>query len=462
MDVETREVNGSAQRTKLVQRAKMRYVIDGIVVIVMGCLLYYGASWQIFRPYTDAAKYECYAAAFWNGVSSLGQFPHGQCAFISASHSSQDFSAGLQQAHVPLAFIQFVASQATNQPLHALPHEYPILTLLPFSLGLLAPHFWSQVAFAIGMLLIAALIYCALVRYRSRRAALVYAALLVAGCWATAAGRFDLFPSALTLFAVLCALKSRWNWAFFLLAVATLLKFYPILLLPPFFIALYKTENWRWRSWHAWRPVGVFVATCVLVVVASLLLSVEGTVAPLGYFGDRPVQVESLSSSLMWLASLVQPQKLQFAYTFGSLNVVSAGTTFVSTLMVVVLIVGLLYTFWLQWRGKMDLATATLLTLLLVMITGKVFSPQYLIWVVPLLAYVGEADWRWVATWGAIGLLTTWIYPAIYTMAPLLQVPYLPLFYPVVTVRNLLMLGSVLALLIYSARRQRAAKSIRS
>ena len=118
----------------------------------------------------------------------------------------------------------------------------------------------------------------------------------------------------------------------------------------------------------------------------------------------------------------------------------------------VLLVVGSLYTWWLQWRGRIDLAMACLLTLVIVMVTGKVFSPQYLIWVIPLAAYVGQSSRSWLLFWTLVGLLTSWIYPYIYHMATILQVPYTPLFYPVTAVRNFLLLGFVLALLVSRSR----------
>jgi hypothetical protein len=432
---------------------KALYVLDIFVILVMGCLLYYGASWQIFRPYTDAAKYDCYAAAFWHGIPDLHWFPNGQCNFITntAASSHAAFINGMQRYGFPAPLIQFVASQSNSQPFHALPHEYPFLTLIPFSFGLIVPIAWSQVAFAIGMILIAALIYIMLARFRSRRAAIASAFYLVAGCWATAAGRYDLFPAILTLGAVILAAKERWKWAFAFLALATLLKYYPALLLPPFLIAQRRSTGLKWSDWRLWVPSGVFVAVCVVLMGVSLLLSVEGTLGPFGYFGSRPVQVESFASSLIWLSSLIRPQHLQFVYTFGSLNVLSSRAGLFSALISLSLVLGLLYTFWLQWRAKIDLATSVLLVLLIIMITGKVFSPQYLIWILPLVAYVGESDWRWILSWGVIGLLTTWIYPTIYTMAPLVHVAEIPVFYPVVTTRNLVLLGFIVWLLVRSA-----------
>src|SRR5207302_5353942 len=117
---------------------------------------------------------------------------------------------------------------------------------------------------------------------------------------------------------------------------------------------------------------------------------VEGTLKPLTYFGDRPIQVESLPASLMWLTSLVTGLPLTFKFTYGSLNMFGSPAQIIGSLSTPLLLVGLVYTYWLQWRGKIDLATSSLLTLLLVIGTSKVFSPQYLIWVAPLVAYVGQ------------------------------------------------------------------------
>lgn len=85
--------------------------------------------------------------------------------------------------------------------------------------------------------MIAAGIYTLLLKYQSRQAALAFAFYLVLGSWATAAGRFDLIPAGLTLGAVILATEARWKWAFALLALATLYKFYPVILAVPFFLA---------------------------------------------------------------------------------------------------------------------------------------------------------------------------------------------------------------------------------
>jgi hypothetical protein len=470
MNLKIQEAEGTASLPEKKQTFSIKYALDACIVLLMCGLLYYGASWQYFKIYTDAAKYQCYAVAFWQGLPALQTFPVHQCDHILHPDptiritNNAVLAEKMQRYGFPEPLARFVAEQSPSAPLHALPREYPMLNLVPFSLALLAPFKWFQVAFALEMAVLAAGIYVALLRFRSRAAAIACATYLVTGCWGTALGRFDLIPAALTLFALLLAVRKRWNWAFTMLALGTLFKFYPAILIPPFLLAQQlEMHGERWYSWRRWQPSVIFVALCTVVMGISALLSVGGTIDPLRYFGNRPVQVESFAASLMWLTSLVTQHPLTYAKTFGSLNIFDAPgngtglyTSAVSLLGNVLLVLGLLYTFWLQWRRKIDLGTASLLTLLVVIFTGKVFSPQYLIWIAPFVAYVGEANLKWLLSWNTLGLLTTWIYPYIYNMSKeLAKVPYLPLFFPVTTVRNFLLLGFILALIFYCSRRKR-------
>jgi Glycosyltransferase family 87 len=290
-------------------------------------------------------------------------------------------------------------------------------------------------------------IYFVLKLYRSTWAAIAFAIYLVLGSWGIAAGRFDLIPAALTLGAVILAARASWKWAYTLLALATMLKFYPVVLLAPFLIAQQMQFQGRWNSWRRLSGVGVFVGICVVLTVLSLVLNVADTLNPLRYFLARPIQVESLQATLLWLASLLG-HPIQYVFTFQSLNFQSSLSSKVSLLFDACLVIGLLYTFWLQWRGKLDIYTASLMTLLVVMITGKVFSPQYLIWIVPLIAYVGQANWKWLVSWSLVGIVTTIIYPYLYVTFLIYNKQY----YPIVLVRNTILLIIVLVLLYYAGR----------
>jgi hypothetical protein len=310
------------------------------------------------------------------------------------------------------------------------------------------------------MSLVAAAVYVLLRTFRSRPAAGIFALYLVIGGWATAEGRFDLIPSALTLVALLFGVRKRWNRAFAFLALATVFKFYPLVLLPPFLLTQQMEAGAKWRDWRRFTPLALFAAVCVVALMVSLSLSVEGTFAPLSYFENRPFQVESSAASVLWLSYFME-YSLTPIITYGSLSVLSPLASPLSLLNTLLLVTGLAYTWWLQWRGKVDLPASCLLTLLIVVVTGKVFSPQYLIWLLPLAAYIGGKKLKWVVPWCLLGGLTTCIFPYLYEfyLYRFQDVSDAPLFYASIALRNLIFFCMIVSLLVSYAQRGDHASS---
>jgi hypothetical protein len=402
-------------------------------ILLMGMLLVVGSSKDFFHEYTDVSRYRCYAFSFWQGGTYAAD---PSCSFLTA--------------------------WADAAPFHTLPLEYPLLALLPFSLTLLAPLVWFQVGFAIWMALFAAGIYWYLGRVGPRGASLAFAAYLVLGAWATAAGRFDLVPAAFTLFCLVAAVRGRFVWAYVLLAFAVMFKLYPLPLLLPLFLAEQRASPEPLLHWRRLAGLGAFVATCLSIFVVSLLVDVQGALSPLGYFAYRPIQIESVPASVMWALSLFG-WPVCTAYEFGSLNIydqalgscsANAGpppgplTNMLSMAFLGLLLVGLALVAWMQWRGKLALPQAFVLVLLVIILTGKVFSPQYFIWLAPLVAYVMGLDGVWFVCWCVISLLTTVIYPFLYgPPGAIRQAPAGPAFFPTIALRNLLLALVVLAYL---------------
>jgi hypothetical protein len=236
--------------------------------------------------------------------------------------------------------------------------------------------------------------------------------------------------------------------AFALLALATLLKLFPIILILPFLIAQQMQSKEKWFAWRRWSALGLCVGICVVVTAVSLTLNVANTLSPINYFLNRPFQVESFPATILWLGGKAG-QAVQWVFTFQSLNFLSPISHVVSLLSIFLLCVGLLFTCWLQWRGKIDLPMACLITLLVILITGKVFSPQYLIWVAPLVAYVGQAHWKWLISWASVSILTSIIFPFMYV-----DLAHIQMYFPVILVRDWLVLAFVCVLLYYVASKQ--------
>ena len=80
-------------------------------------------------------------------------------------------------------------------------------------------------------------------------------------------------------------------------------------------------------------------------------------------------------------------------------------------------------------------------------------------WVAPFIAYIGKSNWKWLVSWGIVCVLTTCIYPFIYTYAPDgLSIPRVPLFYPLVLLRGVIILG-IICVLFYRANRTQIKQS---
>jgi len=454
----TQKQDSSIGLLKHLKRQGWLYAVDGLIILTMSIFLFYGyrASQAFTRIHIDVIRYECYAVTFWHGTSALKMWPlSNDCSFLITG----SLPPIVQRMHLqgwPAHFVDMVEShQSPSRPLHALPPEYPILTVIPFCLALVEHVRWYRVTFALEMALVAALLYAVLLCFRSRRAALAFAFYLVVGGWATAIGRFDLIPAGLTLIALMCAQRAKWKWAGVMLALATMFKLYPFVLIAPFFIAQqFGCRGSKWYAWRRWDAVVVCMSVCALLTGLSLALSIEGTLGPFQYFGVRPTQIESFSASLLWLASLVG-YPVHYVTSYAAINVLSPLSSIVALVATCCLAAGLIFTCWLQWRGKLDLPVASVVILLLVIITGKVFSAQYLLWVTPLVAYIWQSNWKWLVSWGTIGLLTTVIYPYIYLSVPsVLLIPLVPAFQPVLLARNVLMLALILVLLYQATTRR--------
>lgn len=406
-----------------------------IVLVIIA--MFFGTAWLVFSPFSDPARYQCYALTFWLGSHATHLLPPHQCDFLLES-----------RFHISFPQPQF----------HMLPIEYPPLALALFSPALLVPLAYYQFAFALLMSLVALFVYWLLLRYGPQRAALIFALYLFIGALATTHNRFDLAPAALTLICVIAAERKHWTAAYIALAFGVLLKLYPLLLLPALFIAEQRSLGrlhlpgqrstprdllpallQALRGFTRWRWTNSLVALGVVAAVTAgfaLLNPQNAVLSQLDYFVSRPIQVEATGSTLLWLARSIAP--IDARLDFGSYNIVSALADPVSRLCTLGLLLGIIYVLYLQWRGRLDLTQAFIALLLVSIATGKVFSPQYLIWLIPLLAYAGAFDARWLLLWGTTSLLTTFAYAFFYTraMSDINMLINTPGFFETVGLRN--------------------------
>lgn len=202
------------------------------------------------------------------------------------------------------------------------------------------------------------------------------------------------------------------------------------LLVAPFPIVVYVAHR-------RWRELAIAAASAAAVVAASILPFVDAPLIDmLRYHGERPIQVESTWGALLAIASVVAP--VQAKFTYGSLNVVAGFDGPLRAIASVLPVAA-----WLALivhairRGADERRMVRLVAVAIVayMVLGKVFSPQYLTWLLPagVLASLtaGRAERRLFV---AAMIATQLIYPLLYLTA--LPWTASPLFGAVVLVRN--------------------------
>lgn len=283
--------------------------------------------------------------------------------------------------------------------------EYPpgaLAAIVPPALGSPHEHTYA-VRFEWGMLALLAAMVLLLVR-RPRAAFVVAASPLLLG--PVVLRRFDALPALLTLVALLLALRRCHGWAAAALGLGTAVKLYPVLLLPLVVVAAGRRSGAR--------AVAAFVVACGAVFVPFLVLAPHGVVSSIHDQVGRHLQIETPLASLALLA-----------HSFGALNVgvVSEAHTYglggtSGLLLAVLTTIAFLASLGLIWfnaprlvRSHNGLVLAWAATLCTAVVFGRVLSPQYLVWLLPVVPLVS-----WRATWllAASLVLTNIWYPVHY------------------------------------------------
>jgi hypothetical protein len=199
--------------------------------------------------------------------------------------------------------------------------------------------------------------------------------------------RFDLWPAALTTAALAALLRGRDRLGAGILGAAVAAKLYPVVLLP-------LAVAWVWRRRgrrDALVALGVFAAVLLACFLPFLVLGPAGVVHSIGRQLGRPLQIESLGAGFLLAAHQAFGLGIEMRSGAGSQNLVG---TLPDTLAVVLsaLQAVALVAVWVRFaRGPAEAARLlrySAAAVVAFVALGKVLSPQFLIWLVPLVALV--------------------------------------------------------------------------
>jgi hypothetical protein len=211
--------------------------------------------------------------------------------------------------------------------------------------------------------------------------------------------RFDLWPAALAAGALAALVSGRDRLGLGVLGLATAAKLYPAVLLP---IALVWVARRRGPR-EAALGLGVFAAVIVVIVLPLAILSPGGVAHSLTTQLGRPLQIESLGAAILLAAHQLGVYDPTVVSTHGSQNLSGSLPGAVAAVETALQLVALVAVWLLFARGRPDrerLLVASAAAVVAFIAFGKVLSPQFLIWLLPLVPLVG----------GSAGIAACWVF----------------------------------------------------
>jgi hypothetical protein len=201
--------------------------------------------------------------------------------------------------------------------------------------------------------------------------------------------RYDPVPALLSALALVALLRTRERTAAALLGVGTAVKLYPVVLMLP----LARRVRDRLGAGVA------FVIAGLVLVLPFVALAPGGVGFSLKTQFDRHLQIESLGASILLVLSKLGIHHVGYVPR-SSIDVGGSLASAVGAVSVVVAVVLVLLVVWQYVLGSDDdarLVTAFAACVIAVVAFGKVLSPQYLTWLVPLIPLAAGRKGRYAA-----------------------------------------------------------------
>jgi len=199
--------------------------------------------------------------------------------------------------------------------------------------------------------------------------------------------RFDLWPALLTVVALALFVEGRERLGSGVLGTALAAKLYPGVLLPLALVRVWRRSGAR----EAGVCAGIFVGVAAAWYVPFVAISPGGVWHSISVQTSRPLQLESLGSSILLAAHQVFGISLTMRSGHGSQNLAGTAPDVLAALQTVLQLTALVYVWWTFASGEPTRARflrSSAAAVCAFVALGKVLSPQFLIWLIPLVPLV--------------------------------------------------------------------------
>ena len=203
--------------------------------------------------------------------------------------------------------------------------------------------------------------------------------------------RYDVFPMVMLIGAIYFFTREKYCASWMMMALGIVTKLYPAVAAPLFLV--HHIVNKRYDA--AGKGIIICIIMAALCMLPFVIADPDSAFMFLTYHMDRGLQTESPVASVIMLLGNLGLTDITYVYNFGSDNIAGDLPDTIAKFMVPLFFVCILalYAYYVIRSVKRSagdampgLILASFAAIMVFMLTNKVLSSQYLVWMVPFMA----------------------------------------------------------------------------
>jgi hypothetical protein len=206
--------------------------------------------------------------------------------------------------------------------------------------------------------------------------------------------RNDIYPTVFCIMSFYYFFQKKYTASWIFISLGVMTKIFPLFIAPVLFIPLLLKKD----HIAVIKGIIICVSTCLLISLPFIILDPSTAFSYLFYHLDRGLQIESVASSFIMFFNIFDPGIISVGFSYGSHNLVGELPDAVSYMLGYVMPIALLVFFiwalmriyrmrsdWDSMHVHRIAAVVGLEMIIIFIMFNKVFSAQYIIWVLMLL-----------------------------------------------------------------------------
>ena len=208
--------------------------------------------------------------------------------------------------------------------------------------------------------------------------------------------RYDIFPTTMCIIALYYYLQKKYCMSWIIISLAVMTKLFPIFIVPFLLIPFLLRKDWC----GAVKGILTCAAVCILVSLPFIITDPSTAFDYLTYHLERGLQVESVAASFVMILNFFDPGMISVVHDYGSDNLTGALPDAIAPLLSYgFILIFILFLGWVTFklyerRKSMDqellqkmAILAGVAAVMIFLALSKVFSAQFVIWAIMLLAF---------------------------------------------------------------------------